>query len=117
MLDERPNMKQEPGPAFPPPPPPPDCGEALAVWGHTKGAWWGAKLKTLLVMFVLWAVVVRGEITRFSIVLTACTLLPTWLLILYGSPARAISIGPDWLRYASRRWDYWVRTDDLVKVK
>jgi hypothetical protein len=103
-------------PVLPPPPPPPGQGERLASWGMTRYARWREAIAGLVIMVGLAAPLVGGYRERASWVIAACTIGPTWLLLLYGFPPRSISVGRDWLRVRTTRDDHWVRTDQLTKL-
>ena len=102
--------------AVPPPSPPPGHGERLAAWGHTRGARWRGLLSALGILILLVAPISGWYRTRFSLILAACTILPGWLLMIYGYPSRSIAVGEDWLRVRSSRRDQWVRTDRLTRA-
>lgn len=102
--------------AVPPPSPPPGHGKRLAAWGHSRGTRWRGLSAALVAMVLLLAPVVGWYRERVSWIIAACTVVPAWLLILYGYPSRSIAVGEDWLRLRSTRRDGWVRTDRLTRV-
>jgi hypothetical protein len=83
----------------------------------SRSARWRQLLGALLVMVVLFGLVVHGYRTRFSLLLVVVILLPGWLLLVRGFPARSVSVGDDWLRLRAGRRDGWVQSDRLTSAK
>ncbi len=69
-------------------------------------------------MIVLWALPTHGyRPLKLGLIITAGTLIPTWLLMFLVNPPISISVGEGWLAMRTWRRARWVRTDELAKVK